>query len=673
MNSYSRGIALMLCIGCVLLGTAGSAQAGIVGTKHDLSYRTGPAGPDIIKALPSNPNDGLNADKLDRICIFCHTPHNANPQTPLWNRKLSAVNYALYNSTTMAAIVTQPSGPSRLCLSCHDGTLALGELLTRVPGTGEQPNTTPTRPWTISLTNTDPNGSIPSSHRSNLGSTLSRDHPVSFSYFSSLPNPELSPNPLSTGLLFYGNGVIHCSTCHDPHENQNKKFLRVDNTNSALCTLCHSMNGWNATSMNTNNNASAKDWNFKLPNPWPWTGIGTDFGWDTVQKNGCENCHTPHSASSPSRLLKCGDNATPPYGLCAVFNNEGNCYPCHNGNVASKNIIAQLDKSSHHRTIASTIAHDPLENPRLGSYMGHVECVDCHNPHMANNSNTGATPPSVSGRLIGVSGVTINDLAVNPATNEYEICFKCHSSASANVQSIGYPVQRWASPDYNTRLEFQTTNPSFHPVAGPGKSSDVPSLLAPMKTSSMIFCSDCHGDDGGVSRGPHGSNNAPLLRDPYKTTNDNTPYVNTSFKLCFDCHEETYILSNNAYTTFLPNVTSGKGGHIGHVQNPLGDHKGGNGLPYYAPCSACHDPHGVRDDGLSGSHKRLINFDSQIVSVLPGSGFTAPIFSGQGNRSGNCALVCHDASGKAVVHDGSLKYSYGGAAAIGPGTIYLHW
>ena len=62
------------------------------------------------------------------ICIACHTPHNANTavtDAPLWNHNLSAVaSYALYQSDTLNAAPGQPTGTSKLCLSCHDGTVA---------------------------------------------------------------------------------------------------------------------------------------------------------------------------------------------------------------------------------------------------------------------------------------------------------------------------------------------------------------------------------------------------------------------------------------------------------------------------------------------------------------------------------------------------------------------
>src|ERR1035437_7080834 len=86
--------------------------ARIAATKHNL---TG-SGPGPIRVA------GLN-----NICSPCHTPHSSNPIAPLWNRRDSGTYYQVYTSPTLTAVVPQPTGSSRLCLSCHDGTIALGQ------------------------------------------------------------------------------------------------------------------------------------------------------------------------------------------------------------------------------------------------------------------------------------------------------------------------------------------------------------------------------------------------------------------------------------------------------------------------------------------------------------------------------------------------------------------
>jgi len=106
-----------LCLATFLTSTAHSATGvGILDSKHDLSV----SGPGPAKALSES-----------EVCLFCHTPHRAVSQTPLWNHRMSEASYTPYTSSTTKAAVGQPTGSSKLCLSCHDGTVALGMLHTR--------------------------------------------------------------------------------------------------------------------------------------------------------------------------------------------------------------------------------------------------------------------------------------------------------------------------------------------------------------------------------------------------------------------------------------------------------------------------------------------------------------------------------------------------------------
>ncbi|WP_240732079.1 hypothetical protein [Geobacter sp. FeAm09] len=76
-------------------------------------------------------------DSNGRVCAFCHTPHHAATSTnvsdylPLWSRATDTTVFTTaYASSTINAAELQETtsdkaiGPTRLCMSCHDGTIA---------------------------------------------------------------------------------------------------------------------------------------------------------------------------------------------------------------------------------------------------------------------------------------------------------------------------------------------------------------------------------------------------------------------------------------------------------------------------------------------------------------------------------------------------------------------
>ena len=105
-----------------VLVLSGISFATIVGSRHDLSI-SGTA--------------FFTASVEDEICIFCHTPHNADVEAsdgtrlPLWNRDISRneLGFTVYSSSTLNATPGQPGGYSQLCMSCHDGVTAVNALL----------------------------------------------------------------------------------------------------------------------------------------------------------------------------------------------------------------------------------------------------------------------------------------------------------------------------------------------------------------------------------------------------------------------------------------------------------------------------------------------------------------------------------------------------------------
>ncbi len=554
---------LIYAVMTALLVLSGSEAlaASIINTKHNLSI----SGPGPIKSTVES-----------RICIFCHTPHKANLDIPyLWNRQLSTANYTTYSSSTLYATVGQPTGASKLCLSCHDGTIALGALISETQEIVFQGGLRFIPPGPTKL-----------------GTDLSDDHPVSFIYNASLATQRgelVNPTLLPSNVKLDKDEMLQCTTCHDPHDNTNSKFLVMPNINSNLCTTCHDKNGW----VFSLHSQSTAQWNGSGTDPWPHTS------YQTVAENACENCHKPHTAESHAMLLN-------------FVYEEDNCLVCHNGNVAAKNIEAELTKPYKHPVQNYTGVHDAGEDFTSGQVPAHVECQDCHNPHQANDAASPG-PPAVSGRNKGVKGIDSGGQQIPEAQNLYEICFKCHADNNMITQlSITRQIEQ-----LNTRMEFDINNPSFHPVEARGVNNDVPSLRSPYTTQSIIFCTDCHNNDSNSGpAGPHGSNNRYLLAENYETA-DFTRERYSSYALCYKCHDRNSILNDRSFEKHREHISGAK-----------------------ASCSICHDPHGISHlQGNSTNNRHLINFNTTIVE--PDSQGRLR-FEDLGRFKGRCYLKCHN-------------------------------
>lgn len=556
---------LILLLTLVFTLSVMNARADITNTKHNLS---------------TSGLGNIKASSESRICVFCHTPHNSSPNGPLWNRDMPGFNYQPYTSSTAQALPGQPTGASLLCLSCHDGTIALGKTLNGQIAMQGGVTTIP-----LGATN--------------LSQDLRDDHPISFDYTSALAtrNGELvDPGTLSGVVKLDRSGQLQCTSCHDPHKNDFGKFLVMSNTRGALCVTCHSKNQWNQASHNLSN----ASWDGTSTDPWPFTE------WTTVTNNACQNCHQPHSAGSGERLLNYADE-------------EANCTSCHNGHVAQKDVAAEFNKFSRHPIMNTTGVHDAAEPAVINAR--HVECFDCHNPHAA-RSTGGAVP----GPLTDVRGVSTSGNEVDPLNNEFELCFRCHGDSTNKPAAL---TTRQHSQT-NVRMEFNTANPSYHPVTGPGRNSNVPSLISALSTSSEIKCTDCHNNNNGPNangngpNGPHGSDFSPLLERRYVTSDPNS-FSTGDYALCFKCHSEASITSNQSGFPHGLHTGAGGGGHMGGRVN--------------APCNTCHDPHGISNtQGNVTNNSKLINFNTSVVS--PNSSGLL-YYETLGTYQGRCYLSCH--------------------------------
>ena len=244
-------VASMLAVG-VFAGAAIAAGPytdpgkGVLGSYHDM-----------------NKIDAGNKDPEGRVCAFCHTPHHAvadpsgAPQ-PLWSHSYTAAdpaaaNMVSYQSPYYTLDIPDPlAGPSRLCMSCHDGVIAADQHY-NLPGKN-------------TITD-DSFGGRAIGKKNDAGLyDFSNDHPIGMNYADAATaagniqngDPNIFPSSkqyLDASLARTGktidstlyNGIMTCATCHDVHNKENvanptggrNYFVYAPQDNSALCISCH--------------------------------------------------------------------------------------------------------------------------------------------------------------------------------------------------------------------------------------------------------------------------------------------------------------------------------------------------------------------------------------------------------------------------------------------------
>jgi predicted CXXCH cytochrome family protein len=492
-RTYRQAAFLGLLVLTLCGSSASQPQSRIAGTKHNLSV----SGPGEIRATEEQ-----------QVCVFCHTPHARVETQPLWNHELSTQTYTLYSSDYLTSLnyaaPNQPNPRSKLCLSCHDGTIAIGAVYNNGG------------PMTIEMR--DGVTTMPAHAAGNLGTSLANDHPVGYTY-DNTKDPELvaRPWPWRTTVQLDpdgSGGTVECHTCHEPHNNEHTNFLREDNTNAALCTFCHAKSGWGESIHATSRQ-----------NTTPPGGALT-----TVGERACRNCHASHGGTGVPYLQPLSE--------------ENTCYAagCH-GSVSSgastKNIQSTAEKFYAHPVNTESGKHTHPDTPNSRNVPNrHAECQDCHSPHAARKGLHTEGNNTVSNVLLGVPGVIPGPApmwsqptvftSVPSALQENQICFTCHSYNGFGITFNGVSgiIGPSGIPITDQALEFNPANRSAHPVQVPANQQSGSAAPRSLTVAQMaprwsatgtqtMYCSDCHGNDQQTSltvpQGPHGADSRFML------------------------------------------------------------------------------------------------------------------------------------------------------------------
>lgn len=539
-------------------------------TKHNFSAT-------LVPTLGGGGNRVVSATSEQQICVFCHTPHAAEAVagTPLWNRKLSTETYETYQSGSLDATgpgvpLGQPNGISKLCLSCHDGTLAIGAVnVLNGSFTDRDPNTED-----IVMQGTGPGGTMaPGAGTATgftraLGINLTNDHPISLTYDSALAlrdgemrDPAFSDHVKTRRrgvkpLLPLQDGQVQCNTCHDPHIrdsvlNENIKFLRGERfqrspptatpfnpTRDIICLACHDKAGW-VGSAHANEQVANERYTLAA-------ATTREFPPDIqVWQTACLACHDPHTVQGSRRLLREGtDGPLTPTANGYLVRDGGNpaieqtCFACHSSDGNTLTAQGLNTEVPDIKTDFTTLPrHMPITTQDQA--MGRNSPVEVH--------NIGTSPLAQSGKdfIEAQSSLGLGNL-----DNRHAECTDCHNphrviknrlfNANANFpDAAGTHTHDTVTPHTNIASGVLKGIWGVEPIYG---TSD---FNAPVNTITFT-----------VKRGEPPINASTLV---------DQPYVTREYQVCLKCH------SNYGYGDNPPMLGSFFGG------TPLGT----NGMTQY--------------------------------------------------------------------------------------------
>ena len=556
------------------LPAPGGRVSDVRATPHNLSA-SGGSGVGAVKAVSES-----------QVCVFCHTPHAATAGAiPLWNRRLSAATYTVYTSSSLDAnaiqgALDQPGGSSKLCLSCHDGTLAIGSVNV-LGGSGS------TTPGTVSIpmSGTGAGGAMPAGEGTatgftrNLGADLTNDHPIAVTYTPALAarDGELRPVdsgqkwPAGTGSVIgvrtpgyrplfplegtgaSGQGQVQCSTCHDPHIREtdpaagNQKFLRrnrfqesppgsgFNESGDQLCLGCHDKNAAGGGSWSNSAHASST----VATQAYLPTATGArqrDFPANLpVWKAGCLNCHDTHTVQGSRRLTREGTDspASPKSGGSSAL--EEVCYQCHSATPVITNpggLVPNI-KSEFARAIRMPITNAEQGSAAEAHDIGDSDFVEPRSRlglGDASNRHAECTDCHNPHRVAKFRAFTGNGGSIAGPADAAGT--HAHTDNSATIHSnIASGVLRgaWGVEPVYSSASFNALPTSYTVKRGdPGSSGDT-SASAAHVTREYQICLKCHSDYGYSDNNAYPTGSRPTLGRPGGTasgTNGLAEYTN---------------------------------------------------------------------------------------------------------------------------------------------------
>lgn len=669
-------VILIVGLGDVYAGGLPSSRVSDVrNTKHNLGILSSSGPTRTVQA---------NSDE-DEICVFCHTPHGAttlDTAGPLWNRQLSAATYTTYNSgsldaTAAGVALDQPNGISKLCLSCHDGTIAIGNMVNRSGSGGLQASA-------LSMNGVETDGTMPAGpigentgFTRRIGTDLSNDHPISFTFDTALANAdgELRDPAVEAEIGNRGPGVnptvpldndqVQCNSCHDPHIRDavdptiNIKFLRLNRfqkvspivttfnqDNDIICLACHDKAGWvgsaHATDIVANETYTATAATLReFPEP------------TQVWESACLACHDTHTVQGSRRLLREGVDGAVVDGVKQGGNPaiEQTCFACHSsdgGTLTAQGLNTEVPDIKSDFSLAR---HMPIAN---------YEQVAGTEKHDIGTVGSDAQELTQRGKDFIESRASMGKISLGGSLNNRHVeCTDCHNPhrvmrrrlfnedhLSNVVDSAGTHAHDIA--DITAETPYVTHN---NIASGVLRGTFG---VEPVYASNDFFVEP---SSFTVKRGDPGTPGFGT-----GTTNVTEPYVTREYQICLKCHsnyayDEPPMLGASSATT--PSGTNGMTQYTNQAQE------------YNSPVSHQGQAVGMGVNGGAGAAPFMLNPTGEAKEVFgPGDPALKPTDWNTNNHRG-WHPVMRETGRTAVIRNANANnWTAPFNAAVGTQTMY---
>ena len=569
-------LSVVLLAFAVLLGASGKVVASVTDSKHNLSV----SGPGPAKATSEK-----------QICVYCHTPHGSNQSAgaPLWNHALSNETYVPYYSLSLDAnpLPGPPGASSKVCLSCHDGTLAIGTVGVL---NGKSPGT-------IAMTGTGAGGVMPegsgatTGYTRDLGIDLSNDHPISFNYDTTLggiggTDGELRSVPVMDGpATVVGNRTasvkpafplegnqVQCITCHDPHisTSVSQKFLRGNRlqqlqpptgglymaSNDIMCLACHDKAG-TTWSDSAHSNQSVSDETYLDSE-----ADTREFPHGTaVWQASCLNCHDTHSVQGARRLLREGtdDLSTPKIGGNSAI--EQTCYQCHSPDGTT--VLSQISPPNDVPDIQSDFnlaIRMPIDiQPETHDIGGSFDDSTSAGPGHLANGTTGRcnTAGDQCGKDFMESEALLGKVSAGGVTtNRHVECTDCHNPHRATKNRLfnADSTTPDAAGTHKHNIVAGDTVPHSNIASGSLRGI---TGVEPTYPSNEFGVDPANFD---VKRGDGGTAASTLV---------SSAYVTREYQICFKCHSNYAYDNSPPALGYIGGTLQGTNGLIDYINNAM--------------------------------------------------------------------------------------------------------